>query len=487
MLNLRLNDIDILNLQRELARRSLHDYIKMCWPVIEPGVPFVDNWHVGAMAEHLQACDAGQITRLLINIPPGTMKSTVTGVIFPSWLWGPAHKAYKRFVGASHEQTLATRDNRKTRLLVESKWFQRRWTVPLVSDQNEKTYFENSLRGFRQSSAVASMTGRRGDYVLWDDPHSPEKAYSDSSRETTIRVFKETLPSRVNDPVKSVIIVVMQRLHEGDVSGEILTGDYGYTHLCMPMEYEKGRQTYYNALGWKDPRKEEGELLFPGRFPREVVDRDKKVMGAFATAGQFQQRPTPREGGMFQHEWFTQFLKVAPAGTRWARGWDLAATDDDPKSARTAGVLMGEAPDGRIIVGDARAKRFGPDGVIKMVQSTAIEDRRKYKHVAGSVPQDPGAGGKSWAQTIVKALVGHPYTYSVEPSDKVTRAMGLSAQFEAGNVWLIEGDWNDEYIDEMCMFPGGVLKDLVDASSRAFDHLMNGSLKRAGILVKRKT
>ena len=231
-----------------------------------------------ALADHLMATANGDITRLLINVPPGTSKSTGTGVFFPAWLWGPFGWPGARFIGASYEQGLATRDNRKTRLLIDSEWYQDRWPIELTSDQNEKTGFENIKQGFRQSCAVKSMTGKRGDFVLWDDPLSPEKANSETERDTALRVFNETLPSRLNDPENSVIIIIMQRLHEKDPSGHILANEFGYVHLCLPMEFEIERKCK-TLIGFEDPRAEEGELLFPERFPRSVVERDNCFTG----------------------------------------------------------------------------------------------------------------------------------------------------------------------------------------------------------------
>lgn len=457
-----LTPTDLEAIEREYSRRSLSNFIKRAWPQIDPQ-PYVHGWHMDAMSDHLEACANGEITRLLINIPPGTSKSTATSVFFPAWLWGPFGWPGARFIGASYEQGLATRDNRKTRLLIESEWYQKHWPVALTSDQNEKTGFENTSQGFRQSCAVKSMTGKRGDFVIWDDPLSPEKAYSQVERETANRVFAETLPTRLNNPSKSVIIVIMQRLHEGDVSGYILARDLGYEHLCLPMEFEPDRACK-TSIGFKDPRTKEGELLFPGRFPRDVVDRDKGTMGSFATAGQFQQRPVPREGGMFKAHWFDT-VGAIPAGTTFVRGWDMAASTRDT-SAFTAGVKIGRTPEGRFIIADARRDRT--DAPRKMIKTTATHDG---EDVRISYPQDPGQAGKDQAASISRDLAGFRFTSSPESGDKAMRAEPLAAQAEAGNVDILRGDWNGVFMDELCAFPFGEFADQVDAASRAFNEL----------------
>lgn len=508
-----LNEADRINIDRELAKRSLSDFIRTAWPVIDAET-YEHNWHMDVVSDHLMACQAGEINRLLINVPPGTSKSSAASVFFPAWLWGPAGAPHTRYIGASHEQGLATRDNRRTRLLIESEWYQRRWPTKITSDQNEKTNFENDKGGFRQSTAVASMTGKRGHFVTWDDPINPEGSGSDVTRETAVRVFKETLTSRLVNPRTSVITIIMQRLHEDDVAGHILASDYGYHHVMLPMEFERERCCYsvvkptwrevepvlarYDAPRqvWhtgeaaegdladkplvevypQDPRREDGELLFEDRFTADVVERDKKVMGSYATAGQFQQRPAPRGGGMFHRDWFVP-VRAAPVCVRYVRGWDVAASTERD-SAYTVGVLMGQTRDGDYVVIDVVRKQLSAHGVEAMVKATAAQDFQQYGgKVMGSVPQDPGAGGKVWAQAIIRAAAGYNYRKSPESGDKESRAEPFSAQAEAGNVMMVLADWNKDYLDEVALFPNSKFKDQVDASSRAFMELTKPQAK----------
>jgi len=456
------NDLEAI--EREYCKRSLSNFTKRAWKHFDPQ-PYVHGWHMDAMAEHLEACARGEIARLLINVPPGTSKSTLTSVIFPSWLWGPNGWPQARFIGASYEESLAVRDTRRNRQLITSEWYQKHWPLKLAGDQSEKKNFENEKQGFRQASAVKSMTGKRGDFVIWDDPLSPEKAYSEVERDTANRVFAETLPSRLIDPSKSVIIIIMQRLHENDVSGYILARELEYVHLCLPMEYESERKCR-TSIGWTDPRTKEGELLFPERFPRQVVDRDKNVMGSFATAGQFQQRPVPREGGMFKAQWFN-VVKAVPAGTRFLRGWDLAASTKSD-SPYTAGVKIGKTPEGRFVIADVKRERLEAGGVRRLIRNTAAQDGVSC---VVSVPQDPGQAGKAQAQDIIRDLAGFTARSSPESGDKATRADPLAAQCEAGNVDLLLGDWNTAFLDEICAFPFGEYMDQLDAASRAFNEL----------------
>lgn len=463
---LMLTKSDLLAIDRELARRSLAEFAKMAWRTLEPSTPLKWGWALDAICEHLEAVSRGEITRLLMNVPPGTMKSLLTGVIWPAWEWGPVGMPQKRFIGTAHKQDLAVRDAMKCRRLIQSPWFQDRWPVTLTSDQNAKTKFENSKTGFREAMAFTSMTGARGDRVILDDPLSADDANSEAALYAAEITFTEALPTRVNND-KSAIVVIMQRLHDRDTSGIILSRGLRYEHLCLPMRYE--------AVGAKstrftDPRKIDGELLFPERFPEKQVADLEKTMGSYASAGQLQQRPAPRGGGMFKREWF-HTVNAAPANCRWVRGWDLAATAKET-AAYTAGVLIGKAQDGRFYIADATRIQGSAADVERLIVNTASQDGAGVK---GSIPQDPGQAGKAQSQYLIRQLAGFDYRASPETGDKVTRADPLAAQAEAGNVLIVQGDWNRDFLDELTTFPSGKFKDQVDAATRAFNELLSGS------------
>jgi len=172
--------------------------------------------------------------------------------------------------------------------------------------------------------AFTSMTGSRGDRVILDDPLSVDQANSDADLRAAELTFTESVPTRISND-KSAIVVIMQRLHERDTSGLIIDRGLGYEHLCLPMRFESDRRCK-TSIGFIDPRSNDGELLFPERFSHATVDMLEKTMGSYAAAGQLQQRPAPRDGGMFKRSWFN-IVNAIPAGTRFVRGWDLAATD----------------------------------------------------------------------------------------------------------------------------------------------------------------
>jgi len=193
--SIRLTEADFIEIERYACRQSLATFVRLAWHVVEPAQPYIHGWHIDAVCAHLEAVTRGDINRLLINIPPGTMKSLLVGVFWPAWEWGAMGLPATRFVAASHSQEFAVRDTLKMRRLVASEWYQTRWPVELTKDQNEKTKFENASTGFRQAMAMSSLTGTRGDRVIIDDPHSIEGALSDADRTRTLRVFTETVPA----------------------------------------------------------------------------------------------------------------------------------------------------------------------------------------------------------------------------------------------------------------------------------------------------
>lgn len=468
-----LSELDRLDCEESLAK-----FFRRAWSQIEPGIPYQHGWHLDALAEHLEAVTDGQIIRLLINVPPGTMKTLGVGVFWPAWEWGPKGLSHYRYVGISHSVDLQIGSNLRMRRLVKSDWFQSKWPIALAKDQDAKLKFENDRTGSRSAIASTSMTGHRGDRVIYDDPHSVEGAISDIQRPTVIRVFQETITTRMNNPEKSAIVVVMQRLHEDDLSGHILSQELGYEHLCLPMRFEADRRCV-TGIGWRDPRTDDGELLFHERFPASVVDRDEKAMGPLAAAGQFQQRPTPRGGGMFPVDKF-MLIDAAPSPKEIKasiRYWDKAGTAEKKAAkggAQTAGVLMHLTHDGRYVVSDCTAGRWEALERERIIKATAETDGAG---VSIYVEQEPGSGGKESAQATIRNLAGFK-VYADQPvGSKEARADPYAAQVQGENVYLVRGAWNLPFKHEHQAFPVGKTKDMVDAAAAAFN-LLSG-VKRA--------
>lgn len=447
---------------------TLAGFVREAWSVLEPETPYVHSWHIDAMCAHLEAVTDGRINRLLINVPPGSSKSLIVSVMWPAWEWGPRGKRSMRYLATSFAEENAKRDTRKHRDLVLSEWYQSLWPEVQLTRAGE-TSFANSARGGRECSAFGSLTSKRGDRLIIDDPHSTDTAESDTERAATTRRFREGATNRLNDQAKSAIVVVMQRLHEKDISGTILALKMGYVHVCLPMEFDP-EQRCETSIGFRDPRELDGDLLDPVRFPRNVVDDLKRDMGSYAYAGQYQQRPGPRDGGMFKRQWF-RIVGAAPAGCRRVRKWDLAGSKGK-RSDWTVGLLMARDMLGYLYVEDVIRFKGSPAEVEQAITNTATLDKARYGQLLVHINEDPAQAGKWQASYLTRQLAGHDVKTERETGDKEVRADPFAAQCEAGNVGLVYGAWNEAYLDELCLFPAAAHDDQVDASSGAFKALI---------------
>lgn len=439
------------------------------WHVLHPGRPIVAGWALSAMCEHLEAVTRGEIKRLLINVPPGCTKSMLVNVFWPAWEWGPLDHGELKYISASHGADLTIHHQMRCRDLIDSEWYQGLWgdRFSWKSDQNAKVHYENSRTGWRFAASVGKgITGRRGDRIIIDDPHNVQDVESEPIREEAVRWFSETLPTRVNDQETTPFVVIMQRVHESDISGHILAKGLAYEHLCLPMEYDPEHP--YKSSRFQDPRRERGELLWPERFSRPAVEELKAHFrswgGTYAEAGQLDQRPAPRGGGMFQRQDFRVIASLPeddPVLAR-ARGWDLAATAS-AKAAFTVGVKLARLKSGLVVVEDVVRGQWAPHEVYQNLRASARLDRCRQ-----SIPQDPGQAGKDQARHMAAHLEGADFFFSPESGSKVERAGPLAAQAGVGNLAIIRAEWNDAYVNEACSFPRGAFMDQVDASSRAY-------------------
>lgn len=502
-----------------------YDFIRDAWHIVEPA-PFVDGWHIGAMAEHLEAVILGQIQNLIINVPPRSSKSLLSSVLWPAWTW--TFRPEKRFLTASWDSGLSTEHSWRARLLIQSQWYQERWgdVVQITSDQNLKTRYDNNRLGYRLVTSVGSSAiGRGGNIVHADDPNPPDTQHNTQKNRAKVNSWWDLLMSmRLNDKAKDSRVVIQQRVDVDDLTGHILqTEPDEWVQLLIAMEYERSRRTvnFYipgqvpekvkslppardtttdptseqqaaptiefvrepppNArIFWQDPRTIENELLNPGRFDRKAVDRDKNRLGPWGTAGQLQQRPFPMGGGLFKRSWF-KFVDVIPRKIHHeVRFWDMAATEgsDNPDAAFTVGLRMCQGvEDGLIYIRHVVRGQWGPDEVALNLKQTADADG---PDVRIREEREGGSSGKVVIVAHTKLLIGYNYKGEIVNGNKIERAGPFQVQCSAGNVRLLRGEWNQAYLDEMENFPGGHWKDQADASSGAFKEVVLGDWDKYG-------
>lgn len=466
--------------KRTLCEKSLHSFVKEAWKIVEPDSPFRDNWHIRGICQHLESVAKGQILQLLINVPPGTSKSLISCVFFPAWIW--ATQPGKRFLYFSYSETLALRDSLKTRDIIRNTWFQDRWPLKLKRDRDTATRFENELGGWRLVGSISGRgLGEHGDYSIVDDPHNVLQAESEADRQTVARWFEGVFCVR-GEVRGAKRILIMQRLHSLDCSG-IAIEKKGWEHLCLPMRYEpnhpqattKERPT---CLGFIDPRIVDGELLWPEIYPEIRIANMEVNMGAYGSAGQLQQRPAPRGGGMFKREWFTIVTSIPPL-RRIVAYVDKAGTKTGT-GAETAIVLIGEYHDGSAALKAMQTKyiiletihgRWEAAEREAVIIQTAYAWQSKYGYVEWWVEEEPGSGGKESAQGTVAGMVGFSCKAEKVTGDKATRAEPLASQSSVGKVKMIQAAWNNYTLSELEVFPVGKLKDVVDALGGAFNKL----------------
>lgn len=484
--------MDMDQIMRDLdqadCEHTLRNFIQLGWPLLEPGRKYVPNWHIDCICDHLEAVTKGQINRIMFNLPPGGMKSLATDAFWPAWEWGPKNMAALRYVSASYNLDLTVRDNRRTRSLITSPWYRLLWgdRFSLVGDQNAKTRFDNDHMGFKIATSVGGLgTGERGDRFICDDPHNIKDGESTAKRNEARLWFQEVVPTRMSDPERSAIIIIMQRVHEADIAGLILEKDLGYVVICMPMEFEPERKCIVEVTGWEDPRTAEGELLWPQRMTRAIVERDKKVMGEYAVAGQFQQRPAPRGGGMFKRTWW-RFFKTgatnrpndclseeeAPAENLPSSfDWTVMSVDAAFKSTTTGSrvgmvIVAGRGPFRYVLANRTAPMTFGK--TIEEIQRLMAEFPK-----CSRVLIEDKANGPAIVDTLRQKFSG---IIPVNPEGgKEARASAMQPSVESGHWLLPEGAaWLDDFVTEFGMFPASAKNDQVDATSQAAIYMTQG-------------
>jgi len=524
--------------KRRQARKAqegeggLLEFVRYFWHVLEPETPLIEGWPLEEVCAHLEAVTDGRITRLLINVPPGFMKSLLADVFWPAWEWGPKGKPHLRYVAFSYSALLTERDNGKFKDLISSREYQELWGQGFRLRKVGETRVTNDKHGWKLASSVGGVgTGERGDRVILDDPHNVKESESQTVRDETVRWFRESMSNRLNNQDLSAIIVIMQRLHETDVSGVILSEGFDYCHLMIPMEYEPGRELPEgNQLGWRDPRGFDedgyefdgddldaatGDLAWPARFPAHVVAKTKHVIGPYAYVGQYQQRPEPRGGGIFKREWWQSYSpadgKSFPQMDYVVASLDGAFTEDeqnDPSALTVWGTFA--MPDRRRGVMLCHAWRkhvemHGPkiereeDEILRPGMPPIEVKRRnaRYKERASEhwglvewtvdscrrfrvnvLLIEAKASGHTAAQEIRRLYKNEDFTVIlVNPAgDKVARAHAVVHVWSQGIVHAPDRDWASMVIDEMATFPRGRFKDLTDSATQAMKHLRDVGL-----------
>ena len=469
--------------QREECERSFYDFVKRAWSSVE-STPYQDSWHVRILCERLELIANGTIKRLLVNLPPRCGKTTIISVCFPVWVWLQHKKRITcglgtNFLCASYGERLTLENAEKCRKLLYSKWFQSMWgdRIKLDPNKNTKSAFGVLGGGVRQSTSISgSLLGLGGEIIIVDDPHNTESVESEPERESSLRGWRELSGTRLNDPENGAIIVVMQRLHEEDVSGTIMSGpDYErWEHLMFPMRHDVNRHC------WLDPRTEQNELMWPERFGEQAVRNMERELGPYMASGRLQQSPSPVGGGIIKSDWWKLW---PPADWVVEEGQPLRFPDmsyiiavcdtayteqkeNDPSACVVLGVFkLHGLP--KVMLMHAWAERLGFNDLLTKI----IETCRKRKVDALLV--EGKASGKSIIQEVRRICGAEEFSVieTIPEGDKVSRVHAVVPILAGGVVYAPDRQWAQSVIDQCSSFPKSKNDDLVDCISAGLGYL----------------
>jgi predicted phage terminase large subunit-like protein len=459
-------------IEAEEQRRSLPNFVAAAWQLVEPGRPFVPTRLFTVLCNVLEQVAYGRLSRLVINVPPRSGKSTLVSVLFVAWVltWRPQ----TRFLTCSYGEDLAERDSLRSRRLISSPQYQD-WhgdAVQLRPDQNTKLRFETTRGGGRVAVSVnGAATGEGGDIILVDDLHKLDFAHSQTALRNDTSYYRNVLATRLNDQRTGAIIVIGQRVSENDITQHLLA-EGGWHHLCLPLEYDPVHP-HRSKLDW---RTTPGELLIPERYGQPEVARLKRQMGVYAVASQLQQLPAPAGGGLFQRGWFRYYTPAELPGRfdKIVQSWDLTFGLSETGDF-VEGQLWGRVGPDKYLLRRVRG-RFSFPETLRQIDAMSDWAHDRYPGHRGHAILIEDAANGSAAIQILKQR--RPGVIRVTPRlSKIARADAVTPQVEAGNVWLpgsanAEGtdfdaarteQWVQAFVQEVVGFPNMPHDDAVDA------------------------
>lgn len=484
------------------CERSYSAFLRSAWNILEPDTEIVWNWHMDFLCEEVQK----QITRiankepreyhLVINVPPSSAKSMIFTRMPNAWAW--IHWPWMRFLTGSYSDAISLEHSVDTRTIIQSDWYQENWgdRFVMADDQNQKSFFQNNRRGRRYTTATGSkVTGRHAHVVGFDDPLNAEEAESEVYRATAIRFWRRTMRSRLIDPKVAMFWIIMQRLHEDDLTGWVLAheGDK-YKHICLPAE----------DCDWVSPkscrRKYVNGLLFESRFSKTFLE-DAKKDDPYMHAGQYMQRPSPEEGGDFKRQywkfWKPAGMALPPHEVRIGTEtyvcetvdlpdafddmvctWDMAFKDKKENDNVSGHVVAVKGPAKFVIDEDYGKKNFAEstEAVVKL--------SKKFPRASGILIEDK-ANGPAIISELRQTIAG--IIEIAADKSLYARAMPASKQQRAGNLYLPHPAicvWTNKFIDEFASFPHGAHDDRLASVCQAINYITG--LKRVWSMYKSK-
>lgn len=453
-------------IQAEIYKRSFYDFLLDAFKALHNGNELETNWHIKYLCNLLQEQAYKIVNKediekhLLINVPPRTLKSELVNIIFSAYCWILDDSI--QIISSSYSASLSISMNTQARRILDSDWFILHFPdIVRSKDENTKATFTNTNGGLRYSTSTGgTVTGKGGDIIIIDDPQNPSLARSEVERDNVNNFFNETLRSRLNNPSKGIFIVIMQRLHENDLTGMLLKLEpEKWNHICLPAEESENvkpkelRKFYIDGL------------LSPKRLSKVVLSSFKKGLGSYGYSGQYEQLPAPAEGGIIKRNWFNT-VESLPDNIVWNFFFDTAytsKTSNDPSA-----MICCSYHDNFLWVKEVRTVHLEFPDLIKEIKSFCYSNGYNSSSLAFV---EPKASGKSIVQYIRVNTDLNIIESKTPTTDKVSRVNAVSSFLESKRVNLLNRSWNDGFLNECASFPNGLHDDQVDVLTMAIDEL----------------
>lgn len=446
----------LTEIDAELYRRDFYSFVKSAFSVLHNGQELVDNWHIKYLCDVLQkegeriANGEKREKHIVINVPPRTLKSEIANVYFSVWLW--VIKPDIQFISSSYSHSLSLRLSLQARRIIETDWFRNMYpNISLSVDENTKGLFSNDSGGLRYTTSTGgTITGMGGDVIVIDDPQNPQLARSEVERKNANLFFNETLRSRLNNPDIGVFIIIMQRLHENDLTGHVLALEPDkWQHICLPAEITGNIKpneliNYYR-----------NNLLFPERLSEETLSGFKVGLGSYGYSGQYLQAPSQQDGGIIKREWF-EIVENKPSDVVYDFYIDTAYTNkqtNDPTS-----ILIGGRKDNLFYIAVVYRVWLEFPELIKYIITLSSQ----HENANTKIYIEPKASGKSIAQQLKRETMLNIIETKPPDTDKISRVNAVAPIIESKRVKLIKGIWNEDFLTECAAFPNAQHDDQVD-------------------------